>query len=291
MCYNVPVPFSPGNFADGSVACMDFVRIGSWPCRRSAQRAIVSPMQSAKQLYLDLLKRCLSNVIYQDRSMLEGKDRPFDLGRRVEGRDWPAVAHTMIGLHRLDNLHFCVEDVLARGVPGDLMETGVWRGGATILMRAVLKVNGVTDRLVWVVDSFEGLPPPNPEKYPLDAPLTLNQFKELAVSLEEVQLNFRRYNLLDDQVRFLKGWFRDTLPGAPVKRLAVLRLDGDLYESTMDALVHMYPKVSSGGYVIVDDYGDILQCRQAVHDYRAQHGILEEIMPIDASGVFWRKEQ
>jgi hypothetical protein len=250
-----------------------------------------NPAQSAKQLYLDLLKRCLSNVIYQDHSVLEGKDRPFDLGKRVEGRDWPAQAHTMIGLHRLDNLHFCVEDVLARGVPGDLMETGVWRGGATILMRAILKVNGVTDRLVWAADSFEGLPPPNADKYPLDKTLTLNQFKELAVSLEQVQLNFRRYNLLDDQVRFLKGWFRDTLPGAPVKRLAVLRLDGDLYESTMDTLVHMYPKVSSGGYVIVDDYGDIPPCRQAVHDYRAQHRIVEEIMPIDASGVFWRKER
>ena len=246
-------------------------------------------MQSAKQLYLDLLKRCLSNVIYQDPSTLLGEARPFDLASRVEGRDWPNQAHTMIGLQRLDNLHFCVEDVLARGVPGDLMETGVWRGGAAILMRAVLKVNGVTDRLVWAADSFEGLPPPDPAKYPLDTNLTFNQFKELAVSLESVQRNFNRYNLLDDQVRFLKGWFRDTLPKAAVRRLAVLRLDGDLYESTMDALIHMYPKVSSGGYVIIDDYGDIAACRQAVLDYRGRHGIADEIMPIDWSGAFWQK--
>ncbi len=248
-------------------------------------------MQSAKQLYLDLLKRCLSNVIYQDHSTLLGEDRPFNLGNRVEGRDWPAQAHTMIGLQRLDNLHFCVEDVLARGVPGDLMETGVWRGGAAILMRAILKANSVTDRLVWAADSFAGLPPPDPAKYPLDASLTFNRFKELAVSLEEVQQNFRRYDLLDDQVRFLKGWFRDTLPAAPVKRLAVLRLDGDLYESTIDALVHMYPKVSSGGYVIIDDYGDIPACRQAVLGYRARHGIAEEIMLIDWSGAFWQKQE
>lgn len=248
-------------------------------------------MQSAKQLYVDLLKRCLSNVIYQDRSTLLGKDLPFDLGSRVEGRDWPNLAHTMIGLQRLDNLHFCVEDVLARGVPGDLMETGVWRGGSAILMRAILKVNGVTDRVVWAADSFQGLPPPDPARYPMDAPSTFDRHKILAVTLEEVQRNFRCYDLLDDQVRFLKGWFRDTLPGAPVKRLAVLRLDGDLYESTMDALVSMYPKVSSGGYVIVDDYGDIPVCRQAVHDYRVKHGIDEEIVPIDWSGVFWRKER
>jgi hypothetical protein len=110
------------------------------------------------------------------------------------------------------------------------------------------------------------------------------------VSLEEVQTNFRRYNLLDEQVRFVKGWFRDTLHRAPVERLAVLRLDGDLYESTMDALTALYPKVQRGGYVIVDDYGDVPACRQAVHDYWQRHGIREEIMPIDQAGVFWMKQ-
>lgn len=248
-------------------------------------------MDGAKDLYLDLLKRCLTNLIYQDASTLHGRDRPFDLHNRVEGRDWPVVAHTMVGIKRLDALHFCVEDVLARRIPGDLMETGVWRGGAAILMRAILKVNGVTDRLVWAADSFEGLPEPSPEKYPLDASLEFNRFKELAVSLEEVQRNFSRYNLLDEQVRFLKGWFRDSLPDAPVKRLAVLRLDGDLYESTSDALTHLYPKLERGGYVIIDDYGDIPACKQAVTDYRTTHHIKEEIIPIDWAGVFWRKER
>lgn len=244
----------------------------------------------ARAYYLDLLKRCLTNVVYGgDANLLHGQSRPYDLGTRVEGRDWPAQAHTMIGLKRLDNLHFCVEDVLARGVPGDLMETGVWRGGAAILMRGILKAHGVTDRVVWAADSFEGLPPPDGERYPLDARLDFSGFAELAVSLEQVQKNFRAYNLLDDQVRFLKGWFRDTLPGAPVGRLAVLRLDGDLYESTIDGLKHLYPKLSPGGYCIVDDYNEIPACKQAVADYRAQHGIRDEIVPIDWSGVFWRK--
>jgi O-methyltransferase len=112
----------------------------------------------------------------------------------------------------------------------------------------------------------------------------------LAVSLEEVQNNFRRYGLLDDQVRFLKGWFRDTLPSAPIRRLAVLRLDGDLYESTIDSLTHLYPKLVRGGYAIIDDFGDVPACRQAVMDYRALHGITEEIIPIDWSGAFWRKQ-
>lgn len=248
-------------------------------------------MQDAKALYLDLLKRCLANTIYQDSGTTLGKNLPFDLGHRMEGRDWPAVAHTMIGLKRLDALHFCVQDVLARGVPGDLIETGVWRGGATIFMRGVLKAHGVTDRVVWAADSFEGLPAPDAAKYPADADYNFHAFRELAVSLEQVKLNFQRYGLLDDQVRFLKGWFRDTLPGAPIRSLAVLRLDGDLYESTIDALTHLYPKLERGGYAIVDDYSDVPACKQAVTDYRAAHGITEEIVPIDWSGVFWRKER
>jgi len=247
-------------------------------------------MDSAQRLYLDLLKRCLCNMIYQDPSILSGRHLAFELGNRVEGRDVPSVAHTMIGIKRLDALHFCVEEVLNRGVPGDFIETGVWRGGAVIFMRGALKVRGVTDRVVWAADSFAGVPPPNPDKYPLDANYRFHEHEELAVSLAEVQNNFRRYGLLDDQVRFLEGWFRDTLPSAPIERLALLRLDGDLYESTIDALTHLYPKLQQGGYAIVDDFGDVPACRQAVTDYRAAHGITEDIVPIDMSGVLWKKE-
>lgn len=235
-------------------------------------------MDDAKKLYLDLLKRCLTNMIYQDPGTLAGEDLPFSLRNRGEGRDWPVVAHTMIGIKRLDALHFCVEDVLDRGVPGDFIETGVWRGGASIFVRGVLKARGVTDRIVWAADSFEGLPPPDVEKYPQDAKYKFHEFRELAIPIEEVQENFRRYGLLDDQVRFLKGWFRDTLPNAPVERLAVLRLDGDMYESTIDALTHLYPKLERGGYAIIDDFGAVPACKQAVMDYRAAHGITEEFI-------------
>jgi hypothetical protein len=243
----------------------------------------------AAGLYLDLMKSCLTNTIYSDGNIQDGVPPEFDSARRAEGRDWPAVAHTMVGRKRLDNVQFCVEDVLARDVPGDLMETGIWRGGVVILMRAILMAHGVTNRRVWAADSFEGLPPPDVAKYPQDAGLNLNVFEQLAVPLEQVQENFRRYGLLDDQVRFLKGWFKDSLPAAPVERLAVLRLDGDLYESTMDALTALYPRLAIGGYVIVDDYTDIPACRQAVTDYRRRSGISEPIVEIDWTGVYWKK--
>jgi O-methyltransferase len=137
--------------------------------------------------------------------------------------------------------------VLRAEIPGDLTETGVWRAGATIFMRAILAAHDVRDRQVWAVDSFEGVPPPEPARYPADRGDSLFAYKELAVSLETVRANFAKYGLLDEQVRFVKGWFRETLPNIPIARLAVLRLDGDLYESTLDALRYLYPKMSVGG--------------------------------------------
>lgn len=233
----------------------------------------------ALSLYLDLMKLSLTDLLYDK----------VDPQKRREGRDWPERAYTMIGLKRLDNLQYCIEQVLKDAIPGDLIETGVWRGGATIFMRAVLKVYGVKDRLVWVADSFQGLPKPNAEKYPADMDDELYQYQELVIPIDEVKANFQRFNLLDEQVRFLKGWFRDTLPDAPMEKLAVLRLDGDMYESTIEALTHLYPKVSPGGYIIIDDYGMVEGCRKAVEDYRAAEAIEEEMRWIDRDGVYWRR--
>jgi hypothetical protein len=241
-------------------------------------------------LYLDLMKKCLTDIIYADAQEQPNLlSQPFEESQRMEGLDWPAYAHTMIGKKRLDNIQFCVEDIIQRKIPGDLIETGVWRGGATIFMRAILKAYNILDRNVWVADSFEGLPLPNPGGYPADAGDRLNEFKELAVSMEQVQFNFAKYGLLDQQVKFLKGWFRDTLPAAPIEKIAVLRLDGDMYESTMDALNALYPKLGIGGYLIVDDYGAIPGCKKAINDYREKHQILDEIIPIDWTGIFWKK--
>jgi len=270
-----------------------YTQVSSTP-RDAISRPAPSPEEAS--LYLDLMQRTLTGWIYADgqtrtnQDKLQGRVGTFDAQVREEGRDWPQYAHTMIGLKRLDNLQTCIESALQEDVPGDLIETGVWRGGASIFMRAVLKAHGVKDRRVWVVDSFEGLPPPAPDKFPEDEGDKLHIYEELAVPLEEVKQNFSRYGLLDDQVEFLKGWFRDTLPEAPIQSLAVLRLDGDMYESTMDALVNLYPKLSPGGYCIVDDYGAVPACKQAVHDYRNEHGIDEEIVTIDWAGSFWRRD-
>jgi hypothetical protein len=239
-------------------------------------------------LYLDLLKRSIFHLIYGDLEKISG-NFVTGIGYGFEVAT-AALGHTMIGFSPIDDLRVCIEDVLAKGVPGDFLEAGVWRGGAAIFMRGVLKAHGVTDRTVWCADSFAGLPPPNPDKFPLDWGIDLSGVKELAVSLPRVRLNFARYGLLDDQVRFLKGYFADTMPNAPIDRVAILRLDGDLYESTWQVLENLYPKLSVGGYVIIDDYGGVQEgCRAAVHDYRRLHGISDPIQVSDIQVVFWQR--
>ena len=272
---------------------------------------------SAVELYLDLMKKTLSYALWDEpgvpvetfnqRSTL--LKRPLVAGvagllraanlrlvrvpayseeDRRSGKIHPMQAHTMIGLKRLDNLQFCVERSLEDGVPGDLIETGVWRGGASIFMKAVLAAHVFEDRRVFVADSFAGLPPPDAEKYPQDRGDKHYKQRFLAVSKAEVEENFRRYGLLDDRVVFLEGWFKDTLPSAPIERLAVMRLDGDMYGSTMDALGALYPKLSPGGFCIIDDYA-LKGCREAVDDFRTEHRITSPIVEIDWSGVYWRR--
>jgi O-methyltransferase len=266
-------------------------------------------------LYLDLLKRCLTRYgfgepqrpvplptagiddcvptdlhgwLEQHNLQLVSRAKPTQ-DDRLTGKDWPTEAETMVGLARLDNVELAVRTVVTECVAGDLIETGVWRGGTTILMRGVLKALREQDRIVWVADSFAGLPKPDPERYPADEGDPLWRFHELAVSVDEVKVNFERYGLLDDQVRFLVGWFEDTLPAAPIEHLAVLRLDGDMYGSTIQALEALYPKLSPGGYCIIDDYGAVAACKRAVDDYRMQQEISEPISEIDWTGVYWRR--
>jgi O-methyltransferase len=250
--------------------------------------------------YIDLLKHCLNGLTPPSGSFAVARRpdetvvvpvTPETMAELMRRRGpWPATGFTMMGLDRTDNLQACVEDVLANDVPGDMIETGVWRGGATILMRALLEVYGVTDRTVVVADSFEGVPPPDEEAFPLDAGSRLYEWDHLAVPVELVKDNFARFGLLDDQVEFVRGRFRDTLPTLSDRVWSVVRLDGDLYESTINALEELYPNLSPGGYLIVDDYGALGRCRTAVHDYRDAHGIEQEIRKIDWSGVFWQKE-
>ncbi len=276
-------------------------------------------MHTAASLYIDLLKKsvleelyvenelrllylrgCLANLepyrqeVYLDprahrpdmyREYVQARQVGMNFGRTIQNLGFQ---HTMLGRKRLENIEACLTSVVSDGIAGDVIECGVWRGGATVFMRGYLAAHGIKDRTVWVADSFEGLPAPTHEQDE-GVDLSKEKYPMLAVSLEAVQDLFASYGLLDEQVRFLRGWFKDTLPSAPIRQLAILRLDGDLYESTMDALLALYDKVLPGGYIIVDDYGCLPMCKQAIIDFRAQRGINDTIEEVDWTGAFWRK--
>lgn len=244
-------------------------------------------MPKTEQLYIELLKKIITNRIYQDKPVSPWSGGEYRDADRIGGRDWPSKAMTMIGEKRLDNIKQCIDTILANDVPGDFAETGVWRGGACIFMRGILKVYDVHTRTIWAADSFEGLPHPDPV-HEADVGDAHHTHEILSVSLEEVEENFRRVDLLDGNTIFLKGWFKDTLPEAPIDKLALLRLDGDMYSSTMDALNALYHKVSSGGFVIVDDYGSTPNCRAAVDEFRSSRGVNAQIHNIDGLGVYWQ---
>jgi O-methyltransferase len=210
---------------------------------------------------------------------LSGEDRQL----RSAGLDWPLHGLTMVGLNRLDDLQACVESVVRDGVDGDLIEAGAWRGGASILMRATLDSLGATDRTVHVADSFQGFPAADE----LD---DLNTIDFLAVPADQVRDSFERFGL-EHGVRLVPGFFEQTLPALAGLRWALVRLDADTYEATRAALDALYPGLAVGGYVIVDDYGvmDRQECRRAVDEFRALHGIEDPIEQVDWTCVRWRR--
>lgn len=244
-------------------------------------------------MYLKLLRHSLCRDRSPDARYDIGSGKmelkAFDPGLRAEGRDWPTEAVTMVGARRLENLERCCRLALEDGIDGDFVETGIWRGGCGILMRAVLAAANDEQRSVWLFDSFQGLPKPDVKNYPEDEPDRLWTFNEyLGVSLAEVKANFARFDLLDERTKFVPGWFRETVPAAEVKTISVLRLDGDLYESTWLVLTHLYPRISRGGFVIIDDYA-LPACKAAADDFRAKLGLNDAITAVDWSGIFWRK--
>lgn len=225
--------------------------------------------------YLDLIEKVILDQVY------ESQPTPEDIT--------PLRAYSMVSEKRLRTTRACCEEAVTRSILGAFVECGVWRGGSIMMMAAVHKEYNADDfkREIYVCDSFEGLPRPS---LPQDHGLNLFVFKELQVSENEVRKGFELLGLLDDNIHFVKGWFKDTLPKLKetIGPIAVLRSDGDLYESTRNVLDNLYPLLQPGGYYIEDDYYNIYAVRQAIDDYRAEHGITHAIQRIDNSGCFWR---
>jgi O-methyltransferase len=250
------------------------------------------------KVYLEVLKRSLIGVLDDDtkEKFLNNKLTEYELKNlseqsiphsRFYGFDMtPGNGESMIGYTRLTNLEMIVSNIITNKIDGDFIETGVWRGGACIYMKKLIE--NKIHKKVFVADSFCGLPKPE-ERYPQDTGDTHFTIDSLRISMEEVQDNFKKYNCLDDKIIFLKGWFKDTLPNLnKTQKFSLIRLDGDMYASTMDALENLYPKLSIGGYTVIDDYA-LARCKAAVIDFRNKYNIVDEVISIDQDSVFWKK--
>jgi hypothetical protein len=320
------------------------------PATFYAEAGLMACTHDTRELYLDMVKRTVCNIIYEDIALWSYNHTKtfhplnrFELCARLSGEDTPTQAHTMIGWRRLSNVQTCFANVVREQVKGDLVETGVFRGGSTIFMRALLRAYGINARRVFVCDTFPSYNPeasgvpywmrrflfflinlatrvpsrrcryavfrfierlqknfpraedPSPEwvDYALQMVRNLDALDRMArkdtTSLDAVQSHFARYGLLDDQVVFLKGFFSDTLPVINTDAIAILRCDGDTFESTYGVLSNVYSKVSRGGYVIVDDYNSFSDCKAAVDRFRAEGGITDPLVPIDNLSVYWKK--
>jgi O-methyltransferase len=254
--------------------------------------------ESLRRAYLDLLKLSLCDLAGTrttsvartfDGDVMSRELAEEQLRFRTAGMDWPLHGLTMVGLARLDDLQACVESISRDGVSGDLIEAGTWRGGASILIRATLDSLGEDERTLWVADSFQGFPQIDRPDDGYDLGADLAGCDYLAVPLEEVEQSFGRFGL-EDGVVFLPGFFEATLPTLADRQWSIVRLDGDTYEATRCSLEALYPGLSSGGYLVVDDYFQIEPCRQAVDDFRRENGIAEPLEQVDWSCARWRRE-
>jgi hypothetical protein len=273
-----------------------------------------------RRQYLDLLARALVNLIYPEQDLrideleehraelfhlhyerrmrdlryLEAEKFAAIVQHKIDGSSWrrrPArFAHTMVGLRRLDNLEYCAASVFANGIAGDFVECGVLQGGASIFLRGLQVAYGEEARRTWLCDSFAGPPPPQ-DAADRELAAGYNEAAEpwLAATIDAVRDNFRTYDLLSDNVRFVEGLFADALPHAEIERIAILRIDAGLYDATTDVLENLYDRISAGGFVVVDDYNVYEPCRRAVDDFRARRGDAAPMRIADWNSAYWQK--
>lgn len=241
-----------------------------------------------RDAYIDLIERSITNYHYL------GGDVPFEEFRAATHYDlaqsqWKvdplARPLTLLTKAQLDLIDRAIRDLEARGIRGDFIEAGVWRGGVIVFMRALLDAYNIQDRRIFAADSFAGIPKnTRVQNDPVD-----DWTDRWVASLDDVRRSIARFGLLDERILFVVGNFADTLKSLARERFALIRLDSDSYESVETSLTALYPQLSAGGVVIIDDW-HLVGCRAAVEDYRARQGIRDQIQVHEAN-AYWVKQR
>ena len=209
--------------------------------------------------------------------------KEFSVQSRLTGKDWPTFGVTMTGVKRMETLDMLLRKAyIEKKLNGSFMETGVWRGGSCIYASAFLHAyesDIAKDVQVFVYDSFAGLPK---KEHPGDARFWA-YMNYIAVSEEQVRDYYARYGMLGSNVHFVQGWFEDTVPKHSTK-LSILRLDGDMYKSTLEVLCHAYQYLIVGGYWIIDDW-NVPAATTAVSHFTGNHSIKDVPQPIEGTEI------
>jgi hypothetical protein len=234
--------------------------------------------------YLDLLKRSLTNYLYREQATL--REQEWDVNQGSSGVfdfDIPAQGHTVMRVASLSHLQLLAGDLLARGIPGDVLEAGCFRGGGGVLLRAAFDAD--VSRVIWMADTFEGIPLPH-SKVGREIDETIEWTSRYEASKEQVQDTFRRYGYgqPDGRVRYIVGGFNETLKSAPFEQLALVHVDADSHDSVLDALTLSYKSIVPGGYIVIDDY-HLHGVRTAVATFRSTVGITSPVLPVPSDRV------
>lgn len=242
--------------------------------------------------YIDLLLKTMVGV------PLGGSYNPTNVGKllkyndrqRTYAQDYPPFGYTMIGKRRMDNLRASIEEVNRNGIEGDIVELGVWRGGAMMFAAGVGQESN-HQRDIHLFDAFGTI-----DEYNSDGHGDVKKRDFLSVPLNEVQEAFEYFNLDGPHIHYHVGLFKDTVPKwkkeYPNRAIAVLRIDGNFYDSYQDAFYYLYENVPIGGIVILDDLSSyqpaVLRFWQ---DFVKDQGIVEEPVNIDGGAKWFRKKK
>ena len=269
--------------------------------RHAAMWEGVSEAERWRMQYLELVKKAVTNYLHRDLTEEfrdsseaastacsedpEGCESDWQIGQGAGRVDGPYAQKRLGGLVHIELL---LQDVLDSEVEGDVIEAGCFMGGTAVFMRAVLEQKSGAQRRLLVADSFEGIPAPRTARgLRVDGPGvahgTADWPERYSAGQARVRSTFRRYGLWDERVVLIPGFFNISLPsyfeGAPLGSLALIHIDADAYESVLDALDTLYPRLSPGGHVIIDDF-HLPAVRTAVHEYRDAQGVSEIEEPL-----------
>lgn len=215
------------------------------------------------------------------------------------GRVHKIMPYSLVGTGGLEVTDWAARHVIDQGVPGDMIELGVARGGCAALLGMQIAQPAVTGRTLWLFDSYEGLPEPGENDYVEEGDATGDHVRPLPAgscygALEEVRwLVLDKCGVPEDRVEFVKGWFENTVPETKdrIEKVSVLRMDGDWYDSTMISLEAFYDKVSPGGIVIIDDYESCIGSKRAVDEFIATRSLPVTLQPDGRGGRWFEKSQ